>query len=123
MRHAHLGQPCGAVQIQRKTQGRARRTPEAASTILPVDTHSAVTVPYRSTSYRTGANQPNWRAPAKRVNNVDDPEGRSGAYFGGGWSDEETLDGNGGPTDVLDLGGSDWDMASKLRQSEGKGAQ
>ena len=29
-------------------------------------------------SYRTGANQPNWRVLPKRVNNVDDPEVRSG---------------------------------------------
>jgi len=74
-------------------------------------------------SYRTGANQPNWRAPAKRVNNVDDPEARSGAYFGRGWSEEETLDDGRGLADVLDLGGSDCDKASKLGQSEGKGAQ
>jgi len=44
-------------------------------------------------------------------------------YFGGGWSEEETLDDNGGLTDVLDLGGSDWDKTSKVGQSEGKGTQ
>ena len=77
--------------------------------------------PTQQPPYRT--NQPNWRAPVKRVNNVDDPEARSGAYFDGGWSEEGTLDEIGGVTDLLDLGGSDWDKASKLAQSEGKGAQ
>jgi len=52
----------------------------------------------------------------------DDPEARSGAYFGRGWSEEETLDDNGGLTNVLDLGRSDWDKTSKVGQSEGKGA-
>ena len=46
--------------------------------------------------YRTRANQPNWLAPPKRVNNIDDPEARSGAYFGRGWLEEEMLDDNGG---------------------------
>ena len=41
----------------------------------------------------------------------------------GGWSEEGTLDENGGSTDLLDLGGSDSDKASKLALSEGKGAQ
>jgi len=68
-------------------------------------------------------NQPNWRAPVKCIINVDDPEARSGAYFDGGWSEEGTLDENGGLMDLLDLGVSDWDKASKLAQSEGKGAQ
>ena len=44
-------------------------------------------------------------------------------YFDGGWSEEVTLDDNGGLMDSLDLGRSDWDKASKLGQSEGKGAQ
>jgi len=68
-------------------------------------------------------NQPNWCAPVKRVNNVDDPEARSGAYFDGGWSEEGMPDENGGLTDLLDLDGSDWDKTSKLAQIEGKGAQ
>jgi len=47
-------------------------------------------------SYCTRANQPNWRALPKHVNNVDGPQAKSGAYFRGGWSQEETLDYNGG---------------------------
>jgi len=77
--------------------------------------------PIQQPPYRT--NQPNLRAPVKRVNNVDDPEARSGVYFDGGWSEDGTPDENGGLTDLLDLGGSDWDKTSKLEQSEGKGAQ
>jgi len=77
--------------------------------------------PIQQPPYRT--NQPNWCAPVKRINNVDDPEARSGAYFDGGWSEEGMLDENGGLTDLLDLGGSDWDKTSKLAQSEGKAAQ
>ena len=61
--------------------------------------------------------------PPKCVNNVDNPEARSGAYFGRGWSEKETLDDNGGLMDALDLGGSDWDKTSKVGRSEGKGAQ
>jgi len=77
--------------------------------------------PIQQLPYRT--NRPNWRAPVKSVNNVDDPEARSGAYFDGGWSEEGTPDENRGLTELLDLGGSDWDKTSKLAQSEGKGAQ
>jgi len=77
--------------------------------------------PIQQPPYRT--NQPNWRVPVKRVNNVDNLEARSGAYFDGGWSEEGTPDENGGLTELLDLGGSDWDKTSKLAQSEGKGAQ
>jgi len=77
--------------------------------------------PIQQPPYRT--NQPNWHAPFKHVNNVDDPEARSGAYFDGGWSEEGTPHENGGLTDLLDLGGSDWDKTGKLAQSEGKGAQ
>jgi len=76
--------------------------------------------PIQQLPYRT--NQPNWHAPVKHVN-VDDPEARSGVYFDGGWSEEGMPDENGGLTDLLDLGGSDWDKTSKLAQSEGKGAQ
>ena len=57
------------------------------------------------------------------INNIDDREARSGAYFGGGWSEEEMLDDNGGLMDVLDLGGSDWDKTNKVGQCEGKVAQ
>ena len=77
--------------------------------------------PIQQPPYRT--NQPNWLVPVKRVNNFDNPEARSGLYFDGGWSEVGTLDENGGLTDLLDLDGSDWDKASKLAQSEGKGAQ
>jgi len=77
--------------------------------------------PIQQLPYRT--NQPNWRVPVKRVNNVDDPDARSGAYFDGGWPEEGTPDENGGLTELLDLGGSDWDKTSKLAQSEGKGGQ
>jgi len=77
--------------------------------------------PIQQPPYRT--NQPNWHVPVKCVNNVDDLEVRSGAYFDGGWSEEGTPDENGGLTELLDLGGSDWDKTSKLAQSEGKGAQ
>ena len=87
--------------------------------------------PYRQSSYQPPpiqqppyrTNQPNWRVPLKHVNNVDDPEARSSAYFDGGWSEEGTPDENGGLTDLLDLGGSNWDKTSKLAQSEGKGTQ
>jgi len=77
--------------------------------------------PIRQPPYRT--NQPNWLALVKRVNNVDDLEARSGVYFDGGWSEEGTPVENGELTDLLDLGGSDWDKTSKLAHSEGKGAQ
>jgi len=77
--------------------------------------------PIQQPPYRT--NQPNWCAPVKRINNVDDSEARSGAYFDGVWSEEGKPDENGGLTDLLDLGGSDWDKTCKLAQSEGKGAQ
>jgi hypothetical protein len=62
--------------------------------------------PYRS-------NQPNWRTSAKRVNVVDDPEMKSGAYFDGAWAEEGTVDDSGGLSDLADMGG----------QSEGKDGQ
>jgi len=77
--------------------------------------------PIQQPPYST--NQPNWRAPVKLVNNIDDSEARSGAYFDGGWSEEGTPDENRGLMDLLDLGGSNWEKTSKLAQSEGKGAQ
>jgi len=77
--------------------------------------------PIQQPQYHT--NQPNWNTPVKHVNNVDNLEARSGAYFDGGWSEEGTPDENGELTDLLDLGGSDWDKTSKLAQREGKGAQ
>ena len=87
--------------------------------------------PYHQSSYQPPLtqqslyhiSQPNWHAPVKHVNNIDDLEARSGVYFNGSWSEEGMLDANGGLTDLLDLGGSDWDRASKMTQGEGKGAQ
>jgi hypothetical protein len=59
------------------------------------------------------SNQPNWRTSAKRVNVVDDPEMKSGAYFDGAWAEEGTVDESGGLSDLVDMSG----------QSEGKDGQ
>jgi len=34
------------------------------------------------------ASQPNWRIPVKHLDNVDNPEAKSGAYIKGGWPDK-----------------------------------
>jgi len=106
------GREGGCEGLQKQRQPSYQSTPTQQSPLLT-----------SQPSYCTRANQPNWHAPPKRVNNIDDLEARSGAYFGGGWSEEETLDDNGGLMDVLDLGGSDWDKTNKVGQRKGKGAQ
>ena len=37
------------------------------------------------------ASQPNWRIPVKDLDNVDNPEAKSGVYIKGGWPDKREV--------------------------------
>ena len=79
--------------------------------------------PFRGQQQPQRATQSNWRKPARQVNNVDDAEVGSGAYFDGGWADEGMMEDEVGLGDLGEPGGSESEKAGRPARSEGKGGQ